>query len=282
MGIRFHCPTCSHRLNVKAFLAGKRGVCPQCGAGLDIPLESQIHKKERSEKKRAAKPPGRDKIESVESEDLMTVPVSAPASVDDVPAAVSGGPQLTVPTSSAPKAEAAAASPVASLATAAAPSTPTPGSVPIQPITPVQPVAPVVTLAPAAPADPIDESPESTWYVRPPSGGQYGPARGEIMRKWITEGRVSADSLVWREGWDDWLTASHVFPSLGSASVPPVPAPAPAAPAAFGPASPAPTQPNSSLRPRRRNSSAQAITIVALLGLVVVGLLVTLIVVMNS
>jgi hypothetical protein len=44
MGIRFYCPSCDHKLNVKAFLAGKRGVCPQCGGGLDIPLESQIVK----------------------------------------------------------------------------------------------------------------------------------------------------------------------------------------------------------------------------------------------
>lgn len=281
MGIRFHCPTCSHRLNVKAFLAGKRGVCPQCGAGLDIPLESQIEKKakEGAEKKLAAKPPGREKSESVGSEDLMAVPVSSPASVDDVLTAVPGGSQITVPTSSVPKADSAGTSPVASVSTAQAPSAPTSRTVPIQPVIPVQPVAPVATPVPAAPVDPIEESLESSWYVRPPSGGQYGPARGEIMRKWITEGRVSADSLVWREGWDDWLTASDVFPSLGSVSMPPVPAPAPAA---VAPTSPAPTQSSSSLRPRRRSSSALAITIVVVLGLVCVALLVTLLVVMNS
>jgi len=264
-------------LNVKAFLAGKRGVCPQCGAGLDIPLESQIQKKEKeeSEKKPAAKPPGRDKSESVGSEDLMSVPVSSPASVDDVPAAASAGSQLSVPTSSVPKAETTSTSPVASVATVTAPAAPSSGAVPVQPVTPVQPVA---TPVPAAPVDPIAESPESSWYVRPPSGGQYGPARGEIMRKWITEGRVSSDSLVWREGWDDWLSATDVFPSLGSTSVPPVPAPAPVG---FAPASPAPAQSNPSVRPRRRNSSALQITTVVLLGLMAVTLLVTLIVVMN-
>jgi hypothetical protein len=34
------------------------------------------------------------------------------------------------------------------------------------------------------------------------------------MRKWLAEGRVTADSLVWREGWADWLAATEVFPSL--------------------------------------------------------------------
>lgn len=36
MGIRFTCPN-GHKLNVKTFLAGKRGVCPQCGAKFVIP-----------------------------------------------------------------------------------------------------------------------------------------------------------------------------------------------------------------------------------------------------
>ena len=61
------------------------------------------------------------------------------------------------------------------------------------------------------------------------------------MRGWLTEGRIGADSLVWREGWHDWQEASQVFPQLkpndmmplmsGSAapSLPHIPAPVPAA-----------------------------------------------------
>jgi hypothetical protein len=52
------------------------------------------------------------------------------------------------------------------------------------------------------------------WYIRPPTGGQFGPAPGEMMRAWISEGRVSSDSLVWREGWRDWQEAGAVFPKL--------------------------------------------------------------------
>jgi hypothetical protein len=40
MGIRFSCPN-GHKLNVKAFLAGKRGVCPQCGAKFIIPAPAE-------------------------------------------------------------------------------------------------------------------------------------------------------------------------------------------------------------------------------------------------
>jgi hypothetical protein len=37
MGIRCNCPN-GHKLNVKELLAGKRGVCPQCGAKFIIPV----------------------------------------------------------------------------------------------------------------------------------------------------------------------------------------------------------------------------------------------------
>jgi hypothetical protein len=39
MGIRFYCPS-GHKLNVKAFLAGKRGICPECDVKFIVPSES--------------------------------------------------------------------------------------------------------------------------------------------------------------------------------------------------------------------------------------------------
>lgn len=41
MGIRLQCPN-GHKVHVKAFLAGKRGVCPQCGARFDIPADAGV------------------------------------------------------------------------------------------------------------------------------------------------------------------------------------------------------------------------------------------------
>jgi hypothetical protein len=41
MGIRFSCPN-GHRLNVKAHLAGKRGICPHCGVRVAIPPASEL------------------------------------------------------------------------------------------------------------------------------------------------------------------------------------------------------------------------------------------------
>ncbi|MBA4018695.1 MAG: hypothetical protein C0483_16130 [Pirellula sp.] len=42
MGIRFLCPACTKRINVKEHQAGKRGFCPKCGAAVQIPLASTL------------------------------------------------------------------------------------------------------------------------------------------------------------------------------------------------------------------------------------------------
>jgi len=57
-----------------------------------------------------------------------------------------------------------------------------------------------------------DGATEATWYVRPPSGGQYGPASGELLKQWIDEGRVSATALLWRDGWPQWRSAAEALP----------------------------------------------------------------------
>lgn len=270
MGIRFLCPTCGHRLNVKSFLAGKRGVCPQCGSGLDIPLESQISKGQREKDHEEGPPlpmpawsdsPAAGDAPAWENpfepasvaDDRLTVPMSATAPAVPGPA----GPAPAIPVQPAPL---------------------------VQPTVPMHaPVAPVIPVAPMTPAalplpDPIDEAPEAIWYVRPPAGGQYGPARGEVMRKWIGEGRVSRESLIWREGWSDWCTAGQVFPSLGSVALPPTPAPLAAA-------TYAPTPRSSSARPmyqpRSRSSLTLTIVTVLLLGLMSVALLITLVLVIK-
>jgi hypothetical protein len=59
-----------------------------------------------------------------------------------------------------------------------------------------------------------EHAPEATWYVRPPNGGQYGPASTVLLREWIAEGRVAATALLWREGWPHWRMASDALPEL--------------------------------------------------------------------
>jgi len=155
MGIRFYCTDCGRRLNIKAFLAGKRGICPHCDARVHIPFESQI-------------PADAPKYRPASAGKATVAQLAVPATGDNIE----------------------------------------------QDDIEQDDVEQDIGL-PQVSADPIAEAPDAVWYVRPPSGGQYGPARGDVMRRWVEEGRVSSDSMVWREGWADWQLAGPVFPTLG-------------------------------------------------------------------
>ncbi|TWU49590.1 DUF4339 domain-containing protein [Rubripirellula reticaptiva] len=64
--------------------------------------------------------------------------------------------------------------------------------------------------------DLIANDPDATWYVRPPSGGQYGPASGELLKQWIAEGRVASTALIWRDGWPQWRSADEALAEIAS------------------------------------------------------------------
>lgn len=148
-----------------------------------------------------------------------------------------------------------------------------------------QPAAEVL----AAPSDAIDEAPQAVWYVRPATGGQFGPASAEMMRSWLNDGRVAASSLVWREPWTEWRSAADTFPQLRSALVAPsagMPAnampPLPAEPVlANGSVATAPPQTISPLaqaaRTRRRKND---VTLIASAVLVVVSLILVIVLVL--
>jgi hypothetical protein len=96
------------------------------------------------------------------------------------------------------------------------------------------------------------------------------------MRKWLSEGRVSSDSLVWREGWTDWQLAGATFPQLkssgGTATMP-----AASTPTITAPGNPAGTRTAARYQTKKRDSSSKAIMILVALGiacLVLVGVLV--------
>jgi len=249
MGIRFYCPN-GHKMNVKEFQAGRRGICPQCGAKVVIPVKStrKSSKELRGEREAAeAAQPG--------------PPPAGPGNQTPSPAIA----PPTAPPGSQPAEPPAA--PDAQNPPAAVP-IPIPAPNAMDATAPYEPSAPEPSPAPQPAADPLGEAGDVVWYVRPPSGGQFGPAASNIMRGWIEEGRVSADSLVWREGWRDWQEASNVFPQLGAARVEPLPG---------GPAigaSPVPTAPPTAPRPRsRRPAKGNQTSIIAALILAVILLL---------
>jgi GYF domain 2 len=169
MGIKFLCPN-GHKLHVKAFLGGKKAICPECGARVIVPLEQPAQGRSQL----AETPP-----EPARSERSAGEPLEATL-VDDAIEAM----------------------------TATAPALPLAGG------------NPAAGKAPPSMFDPIDEAPAAVWYVRPATGGQYGPASGQVMRSWLEQGRVGANSLVWRDGWNEWRSASDAFPELGSLAAP--------------------------------------------------------------
>jgi len=134
MGIRFLCEHCSKRLNIKSFLAGKKGICPHCGGRIRIPYKNEL-----------------------------------------------------------PDAEAAVASGHVASANAD---------------------EGVVVRGSLAGSPTEEASQEKPWYVSPPGSGQFGPADRTLVEQWIEEGRVTAATLVWQEGWSDWQRADHYFVQL--------------------------------------------------------------------
>lgn len=180
MGIRFNCPN-GHKLNVKIFQAGKKGICPYCGAKFLIPTES-TRKSTREELAsfRVIAQTTNPAAENVPADGLEDVPVSLPRSTPINP-------------SSSP--------PIICLSDTGEDS---PDMIRMADL--------IAASAQTSPTDPFIG--DVVWYVRPPSGGQYGPATADVMRQWLADGRISLDTLVWREGWRDWQQASAVFPQL--------------------------------------------------------------------
>jgi hypothetical protein len=150
MGIRFHCPN-GHKLNVKSELAGKRAICPDCGAKLVVPVagaaasESSIHHGAAAGRAHAADGAGESRV------------IAAPA------------PSVVLRS----------------------------------------PVSPAVQSSEATPRPATSGKARSAvvWYIRPASGGQFGPIDDNELCAWIADGRVVADTYVWRVGWPDWMKA---------------------------------------------------------------------------
>ena len=155
MGIRFACNLCDHSLNIKRELAGKLGVCPQCGGRIRIPLEDALRSQPLT-----AQP----------TTNGSTILQNSRSSTQSATTSLEGSATLDALESDNPM-----------------------------------------------PASPLDE-PGAQWYVRPPAGGQYGPASGEVLRSWIAENRVTASTLIWRDGWPQWRSARDTLHELAENS----------------------------------------------------------------
>lgn len=219
MGIRFFCPQ-GHKLNVKSFLAGKKGFCPHCNARVDIPLSSTRTSSRGGTVEDTDYEDVAQQIETYEAQqEFDTQPTSggetqSAASPQATHAGTTPQPGVAVaPGNMGPQQSQVGATPTipAGPATPASPASP---AAPVSSATPTAaatPSTPAVPAQPGAVQDPIAEAPEAVWYVRPRTGGQYGPTAGNMLQQWIEEGRVASDTYVWREGWPTWQQASTVF-----------------------------------------------------------------------
>ncbi|MFM8573644.1 MAG: DUF4339 domain-containing protein, partial [Pirellula sp.] len=219
MGIRFSCHMCNQPLHVKDFQAGKRGKCPQCQGSFRVPAK--------------------DADFSLAVEESAAIPVTAKST----------GNQKTksnTQPSNKPKPEPRGSEQSLS---------PRPNQVAVR--VAESSSAEIKPIAPSQVADPTSMPPsllplvDARWFVRPPSGGQYGPATTQMLLDWIVEKRVTADSLLWRDGLDTWYSARELVPepfgglSAGRPSTPAdIPPPAVVSPAALAPKS-AETSPRS-------------------------------------
>ena len=260
MGIRFRCHQCGHELHVKDFQGGKRSKCPDCETRFQIPLESGVPSLPLENS------PGNSRGDDLKARSAVAATASG-ATMDTLAA------------------KSAAAISTSSPARNREPDVESQN-------TPQEITSAGTVSAETQPAQPqaILEAPAATWYVRPPAGGQYGPAPAEIFCEWLTENRVTRDSLVWRDGWPQWLVASDVFedyfgPTVPQILAPTTPSPTPNVPPAmnqsFAPEFIAPISlSDRALAARKRQRKKNYVIMIGILATIAVGLVVALVAVL--
>ncbi|MBM3964725.1 MAG: DUF4339 domain-containing protein [Planctomycetes bacterium] len=202
MGIRFNCHLCNHPLHVKDFQANKRGKCPSCQGSFRVPSKSADYSIPLDPKLASSSgvlmpiPKSKSKRDTTgssgsESEKVSITALEKASTQTDAAVTTKKGGQVAVdPTT--------ASSSTKSTDAAAIPQT---------------------SDIPASLLPHID----ARWFVRPPSGGQYGPATTPMLVDWIAERRITADSFLWREGMESWLSAVELIPErFGPIPVAPV------------------------------------------------------------
>lgn len=208
MGIRFSCHICNHGLHVKDFQAGKRGRCPQCNGSFRIPKKDSPYSiaiddwnpvatsttsSTASETKRSRSSGSIDYDTNVAVADRSERPQKSKKSESKATSSQTNSSQVNTSATTGQKTS----------------NTNNGSSSPLPP-----------SLAKAG---------DANWFVRPPSGGQYGPASSSLLSDWILERRVTADSFLWYEGMAQWQLASVLVPeyfaneqSTNGSTMPPV------------------------------------------------------------
>jgi hypothetical protein len=56
------------------------------------------------------------------------------------------------------------------------------------------------------------------WFLQTPDGSQYGPVVRDELDQWFSEGRVSTDCQLLKEGSTQWQWAAEIYPTLSKMS----------------------------------------------------------------
>jgi len=135
MGIRFSCPN-GHKLHVKEFLAGKRGVCPSCGAKFIIPQPSPTAAPARSGAGASSPTPARPPVDPASASIVISIvepsraplarattnpPAAPPEPVAVPPSAPESPTEIVAPPVTGPEASLIAAGPADADASASVP-----------------------------------------------------------------------------------------------------------------------------------------------------------------
>lgn len=187
MGIVCHCPN-GHRVKVKDQQAGKRGLCPTCGAAFRIPQLSRP-------------------ADAIQPElPLAQLLPLDPAVVATLPRAV----------------------PVGTARAAETRVDPQPHGVPQHSVDPKQHEPTEQQVEPiAAEVEPVGEPaavlelhaaiasrPDLSWRIAYPGGAASEPVDAVTMQEWLAGGQAEGTELVWRADWAAWLPVQEVFPEF--------------------------------------------------------------------
>ena len=192
MGIVCRCPN-GHRVKVKDYQAGKRGLCPTCGATFSIPAAGG------GEAEGSRAPEG--------TPDQSQLPLARfvplePSVIATLPRAMPFG-----------AARAAAAAAAVAAATAEPPESMEPyaETLPLG----VDPFAggPSDT-APSQLHPAIADRPDLAWRIAFPGGEPSEPVDAATMQDWLAGSQAEGTELVWRADWSDWQAVRTVFPEF--------------------------------------------------------------------
>lgn len=93
-----------------------------------------------------------------------------------------------------------------------------------QPATQPPPQPEPTTEAPAAPPPQPVAQEEPQWHIHTEQGQQLGPITAAELSGHVEGRTITADCLLWQEGWDDWQRAGDIYPALNAPAAAPTPA----------------------------------------------------------